>query len=101
MTTAWPMNDTDNDISIGAFAYGSGHINPVLAKILSDSKVDIKVVPEVLSFDSLNEEKDFDVTIVGSGVRNQSQVSGSLVWSDGIYSVRSPIVVYAYVHNLG
>ncbi|XP_048425564.1 LOW QUALITY PROTEIN: subtilisin-like protease SBT4.4 [Pyrus x bretschneideri] len=181
MTTAWPMNDTDNDVSNGAFAYGSGHINPVnainpglvydaseedyikllctiydegtvrkisgdnstcptakgfvkdhnypsmgaqvevlkpfsinfhrrvknvglanstyKAKIFSDSKVDIKVVPEVLSFDCLNEEKDFDVTVVGSGVRDQSQVSGSLVWSDGIYSVRSPIVVYAYVHS--
>lgn len=56
-----------------------------VVKILLNSKVDIKVVPEVLSFKSLNEETD------------QSQVSGSLVWSDGVHSVRSPIVVYAYI----
>ncbi|KAM1276870.1 hypothetical protein ACFX13_030035 [Malus domestica] len=31
MTTAWLMNDTSNKISTGAFAYGSGHINPLNA----------------------------------------------------------------------
>ncbi|RXI04304.1 hypothetical protein DVH24_038578 [Malus domestica] len=173
----WSMNHTNNNISTGAFAYGSGHINPVnainpglvyeaseedyinllctiydegkvrqisgdknstcptgsakgsakdhnypsmgakveptnpfsvnfhrrvknvglanstyKAKIFLNSKVDIEVMPEVLSFKSLNEEKDFDVTVVGRGLPDQSQVSGSLVWSDGVHSVRSPIV---------
>ncbi|KAM1148723.1 hypothetical protein ACFX2B_029093 [Malus domestica] len=184
LTTAWSKNHTNNNISTGAFAYGSGHINPVnainpglvyeaseedyinllctiydegkvrqisgdknstcpigsakgsakdhnypsmrakveptnpfsvnfhrrvknvglanstyKAKIFLNSKVDIKVVPELLSFKSLNEEKDFDVTVVGSGLPDQSQVSGSLVWSDGVHSVRSPIVVYAYIQQ--
>ncbi|KAL6288764.1 hypothetical protein ACE6H2_006274 [Prunus campanulata] len=53
------------------------------AKILPDSKVDIKVVPEVLSFKSLNEEKTFTVTVVGKGLPDGSYASSSLIWSDG------------------
>ncbi|ONI00108.1 hypothetical protein PRUPE_6G067700 [Prunus persica] len=64
------------------------------ATIFQDSKVEIKVVPEILSFKSLNEEKAFDVTVAGSGVPFGSQVSTQLVWFDGAHSVRSPIVVY-------
>ncbi|KAL6275760.1 hypothetical protein ACE6H2_019361 [Prunus campanulata] len=178
MTTAWPMNETNSNISSGEFAYGSGHINPVKAidpglvyeaskedyvkllcmkyeesmvRLISgdnsscptgsekgspvdlnypsmgakvaavepftvkfhrtvknvglanstykaimspNAKVDIKVVPEVISFTSLNEEKTFDVTVAGSGLPYESRVSASLAWSDGTHSVRSPIVVY-------
>ncbi|BFG34048.1 hypothetical protein CerSpe_203220 [Prunus speciosa] len=178
MTTAWPMNETNSNISSGEFAYGSGHINPVKAidpglvyeaskedyvkllcmkyeesmvRLISgdnsscptgsekgspvdlnypsmgakvaavepftvkfhrtvknvglanstykaimspNAKVDIKVVPEVISFASLNEEKTFDVTVAGSGLPYESRVSASLAWSDGTHSVRSPIVVY-------
>nr|XP_004308603.2 PREDICTED: cucumisin-like [Fragaria vesca subsp. vesca] len=180
MTTAWPMNVTND--SPGEFAYGSGHINPVqainpglvyeaskedyiklLCSILGESmvrlisgdnstcpthsdkdspkdhnypsfagvvpvkkafslqfhrvvknvgfanstysakifgkntQVDIKVVPEVLSFESLNQEKPFDVTLVGPGLSDDSQphVSASLVWSDGTHSVRSPILIHS------
>ncbi|KAM5583484.1 hypothetical protein ABKV19_003405 [Rosa sericea] len=64
------------------------------AKIFSTSKIDIKVVPDVLSFKSLNEEKTFNVTVVGSSLPVESHVSASLVWSDGTHSVRSPIVVH-------
>ncbi|KAI5321863.1 hypothetical protein L3X38_030935 [Prunus dulcis] len=178
MTTAWPMNETNSNISSGEFAYGSGHINPVKAidpglvyevskedyvkllcmkyeesmvRLISgdnsscptgsekgspvdlnypsmgakvaavepftvkfhrtvknvglanstykaimspNAKIDIKVVPEVISFASLNEEKTFDVTVAGSGLPYELRVSASLVWSDGTHSVRSPIVVY-------
>ncbi|KAM5583482.1 subtilisin-like protease SBT4.3 [Rosa sericea] len=177
MTTAWPMNNTNN--APAEFAYGSGHINPVKAidpglvyetskedfinllcmdydeakvrlisgdnstcptgsdkgspkdlnypsmaaanitpkkpftinfhrtvknvglanstynaTIFQSSKdVDIKVVPEFLSFKSLNEERSFDVTVVGKGLIGGSLISSSLVWSDGIHNVRSPVVV--------
>ncbi|XP_021833688.1 subtilisin-like protease SBT4.3 [Prunus avium] len=64
------------------------------AKIFSESKVEIKVVPEVLSFKSLNEEKTFNMTVAGSGLPYGSQVSAALVWFDGTHNVRSPIVVY-------
>ncbi|CAL2237523.1 unnamed protein product [Prunus armeniaca] len=176
MTTAWPMNHTDN-VSPAEFAHGSGHINPVTAlepglvyetsegdhikllcsflddarvklisgensscpkgsekgspkdfnypslaavvkpvtsftinfnrtvknvglanstykaKILPDSKVDIKVVPQVLSFKSLNEEKTFTVTVIGKGLPDGSHASASLIWYDGTHRVRSPILV--------
>ncbi|XP_050385216.1 subtilisin-like protease SBT4.3 [Argentina anserina] len=67
------------------------------AKILANStQVDIKVEPEVLSFKSLNEEKTFTLTAVGKGLSNEqhSHVTALLVWSDGIHSVRSPIVIH-------
>ncbi|CAL8999115.1 unnamed protein product [Prunus brigantina] len=183
MTTAWPMNGTSNNVSTGAFAYGSGHINPVnainpglvyeaseedyirllctiydegkvrlisgdnrtcptgsaqgyvkdhnypsmgakvepmkpfsvnfhrrvkntglanstyKATIFSNSNADIKVVLEVLSFQSLDEEKDFDVTVARSDLPDGAQVSGPLVWSDGTHRVRSPNVVYAYIQH--
>ncbi|KAK9912856.1 hypothetical protein M0R45_036691 [Rubus argutus] len=63
------------------------------AKILSNSQVDIKVMPQVLAFKSLNEEKTFDVSIIGSGIPDGSHVSASLLWYDGTHSVRSPILV--------
>lgn len=58
------------------------------------SKIDVKVVPQLLSFKSLNEEKAFDVIVKGEGLKDEEMVSTSLVWSDGTFSVRSPIVIY-------
>lgn len=69
------------------------------AKIFSDSKFVIKVVPEVLSFQSLNEEKTFNVTVAGSDLPNGSQMSAALVWFDGTHDVRSPIVVTPVEHE--
>ncbi|XP_008245822.1 PREDICTED: subtilisin-like protease SBT4.4 [Prunus mume] len=65
------------------------------ALISSNSKVDIKVVPEVLSFKSLNEEKNFTVTVDGRDMPEGSHVSASLCWYDGSHNciVRSPIVI--------
>lgn len=56
-------------------------------------------MPEVLSFQSLDEEKDFDVTVARSDLPDGAQVSGSLVWSDGTHRVTSPNVVYAYIQH--
>ncbi|KAJ4725703.1 Subtilisin-like protease [Melia azedarach] len=60
---------------------------------LTNSKIGIKVEPGILSFKSLNEKKSFDVTVTGEGLPYGTIVSGSLVWSDGNHSVRSPIVI--------
>ncbi|KAJ4963944.1 hypothetical protein NE237_023883 [Protea cynaroides] len=65
------------------------------ASVISDSKIKISVKPGVLSFTSLHQEKSFVVTVSGSGVPQGSMASGSLVWSDGTHSVRSPIAVYS------
>ncbi|KAJ4829906.1 hypothetical protein Tsubulata_025135 [Turnera subulata] len=65
------------------------------AKIMSNPRLRVKVEPRVLSFDSSNKKKSFRVTIAGRGLRDKTMVTASLVWSDGIHSVRSPIIAYA------
>ncbi|KAG2261694.1 hypothetical protein Bca52824_068773 [Brassica carinata] len=65
------------------------------AKLSGDPKLNIKVDPETLSFESTGEKKSFTVTVSGKSLVGISGiVSASLVWSDGSHNVRSPIVVY-------
>jgi len=61
------------------------------------SKINVTVTPNTLSFMGLKEQKLFEVTVVGEAkdLSPTIPVSASLVWSDGIHSVRSPIVVYS------
>ncbi|XP_038706020.1 subtilisin-like protease SBT4.6 [Tripterygium wilfordii] len=66
------------------------------AQVLKNPKLDIKVVPQVLSFKSLNQKMAFTVTVSGGGLADGTIFSSSLVWSDGVHSVRSPIVVHTY-----
>ncbi|XP_059457509.1 cucumisin-like [Corylus avellana] len=51
----------------------------------------IKVNPSVLTFTSLGQKLSFALTI--EGTPNKDIVSASLVWDDGKFQVRSPIVV--------
>uniref|UniRef100_F6GUX0 Subtilisin-like protease SBT4.3 n=1 Tax=Vitis vinifera TaxID=29760 RepID=F6GUX0_VITVI len=55
-------------------------------------RLKVRVIPNVLSFRSLYEEKHFVVSVVGKGL--ELMESASLVWSDGRHLVKSPIVVY-------
>ncbi|XP_031387324.1 subtilisin-like protease SBT4.5 [Punica granatum] len=64
------------------------------AKAVSASNVNITVVPEVISFKSISEKKSFMVIISGSGLKSGTQLSEEVLWSDGVHSVRSPIIVY-------
>ncbi|KAF5184818.1 Subtilisin-like protease SBT4.8 [Thalictrum thalictroides] len=57
------------------------------------SNLKISVEPEVLSFESLNEKKSFTVTVSTKGEGDGFISSGSIVWSDGVHNVRSPIVI--------
>ncbi|XVF05435.1 hypothetical protein REPUB_Repub05bG0172100 [Reevesia pubescens] len=66
------------------------------AKVFPNPKLKVKVVPVVLSFKALNEKKSFNVTVSGRGLKDQSMVSTTLIWSDGAHIVRSPIVVHTY-----
>ncbi|XP_044483865.1 subtilisin-like protease SBT4.4 isoform X2 [Mangifera indica] len=62
--------------------------------VLSNSEVRIKVVPDILSFKSINEKKSFDVIVTGKGVPLSIEIlSASVVWSDGKHRVRSPIAL--------
>ncbi|KAI3982820.1 hypothetical protein MKX01_010303 [Papaver californicum] len=67
------------------------------ATIRTDSdKINGTVNPNFLSFESLTERKSFVVTVVGDGFDYSETATGSLVWSDGNHTVRSPLVVYTY-----
>ena len=65
------------------------------ANVAGPPELSIKVEPDVLPFKSLGETKTFTVT-VGVGGLSKFVTSGSLVWDDGVYKVRSPIVAYVY-----
>ncbi|KAK8955755.1 hypothetical protein KSP40_PGU021729 [Platanthera guangdongensis] len=62
------------------------------AAISSPRGVKISVEPSILSFQALLEKKSFVVKIEGD--TEKSILSTSLVWSDDVHKVRSPIVVY-------
>ncbi|RWR88592.1 subtilisin-like protein protease SBT4.3 isoform X2 [Cinnamomum micranthum f. kanehirae] len=64
------------------------------ATVIEDPQLQVTVNPNVISFKSLNEKQSFAVTVAGKGLPVNSVLSTSLVWSDGIHSVRSPIVMY-------
>ncbi|MCL7040536.1 hypothetical protein MKW94_016669, partial [Papaver nudicaule] len=64
-------------------------------KITSDDRIKVTVEPEILSFEALNEKKLFVVNVVGEGLGQNETATASLVWSDTVHSVRSPIVVYS------
>ncbi|KAI3973304.1 hypothetical protein MKX01_020679 [Papaver californicum] len=68
-------------------------------KITSDNRITVAVEPRVLSFKSLNEKKSFVVSVVAGGLGSDEIATASLVWSDEVHIVRSPIVVYSQSIN--
>ncbi|KAL8093530.1 hypothetical protein AgCh_035415 [Apium graveolens] len=63
------------------------------AIVNAPSGLNITVEPSVLSFKSMGQKQSFTVTVaatVGTKV-----LSGSLVWDDGEFQVRSPVVAYS------
>lgn len=63
------------------------------ATVHSSTGLSIVVEPDTLSFQSLGETQTFTVTV--NATINSSMLQGSLVWDDGTYQVRSPVVAYA------
>ncbi|KAG9453061.1 hypothetical protein H6P81_005965 [Aristolochia fimbriata] len=53
----------------------------------------VAVEPDTLSFHSLGEKQSFVVKVFGK--TQESVLSASLVWTDGVHRVTSPVVVYA------
>ncbi|XP_057441877.1 cucumisin-like isoform X2 [Lotus japonicus] len=62
------------------------------ATVITPSLLDIQVKPDVLSFTSIGQEKSFSVVI--EGALTVKLISATLIWDDGNFQVRSPIVVY-------
>ncbi|KAG9443157.1 hypothetical protein H6P81_019011 [Aristolochia fimbriata] len=54
----------------------------------------VTVIPDTLSFTKMHEKKWYKVIVSGGPLGNLGGVSGSLVWTDSVHRVRSPIVVY-------
>ncbi|XP_059628065.1 cucumisin-like [Cornus florida] len=64
------------------------------AIVVAATGLQIQVVPNVLTFNSLGQSQSFVVTITATFINN-NVMSGSLVWDDGVYKVRSPIVAHS------
>ncbi|KAI3721250.1 hypothetical protein L2E82_32256 [Cichorium intybus] len=62
------------------------------ANVIAPSGLSIKVNPSSLSFKTVGETQSFVVT-VGATIGSKA-LSGSLVWSDGVHKVTSPIVAF-------
>jgi hypothetical protein len=58
------------------------------------SNITVTVDPSVLFFSAIGEKKSFTVKVNGPNIAQQPIMSGAIVWSDGVYAVRSPVVVY-------
>nr|KAJ0209040.1 hypothetical protein LSAT_V11C400160470 [Lactuca sativa] len=66
-----------------------------VASIQGDSKLNIRVDPNILQFTSLNQTMSFVVTVEGKGIKSPLTIkSGSLLWTSDKHKVRSPVVVY-------
>lgn len=62
------------------------------ATVISPQGLKIRVKPSMLSFTSLHEKQAFALIIEGS--LDDSMVSASLMWDDGVHQVKSPITVF-------
>ncbi|KAK9903143.1 hypothetical protein M0R45_001203 [Rubus argutus] len=66
------------------------------AKVAATLGLKISVNPSVLSFTALGQKKSFALTIKGP-IEKSRLAFASLVWDDGAFQVRSPIVIYVAV----
>ncbi|KAG2699213.1 hypothetical protein I3760_07G183000 [Carya illinoinensis] len=66
---------------------------------IPDPLIHIHVKPSVLSFSAVGEEKSFTVTVRGPYLSQMPIISGSIVWSDGVHGVRTPLVIYTVLHQ--
>ncbi|KAL1544723.1 cucumisin-like [Salvia divinorum] len=62
------------------------------AVVTAPSGLSVGVQPSTMTFKSVGEKLSFVVTVTAAVTSDM--VSGSLVWDDGTYQVRSPIVAY-------
>ncbi|XP_016456337.2 LOW QUALITY PROTEIN: subtilisin-like protease SBT1.4 [Nicotiana tabacum] len=74
-------------------------------KISVPASVEVKVTPTKLSFSEENKSLSYEISFSSNGsvgletVKGLESAFGSIEWSDGIHSVRSPIAVYWLLHS--
>ncbi|WRX32109.1 Peptidase S8/S53 domain - like 10 [Theobroma cacao] len=65
------------------------------AFVKAPTSLKIKVSPDTLVFNEVNEKKSFTVEVNGPPLKhNSTLLSASLEWTDSVHRVRSPILVY-------
>lgn len=65
------------------------------ATVTPPEGLSVKVVPSTLTFDRTGQKRSFKVRVEGISKGCQTEIlSGSIVWSDSVHVVRSPILVY-------
>ncbi|XP_038892506.1 cucumisin-like [Benincasa hispida] len=98
----WDLNYPSFGLSVSGSQTFSQYFTRTLTSVASQAStyramisapqgLAITVNPNVLSFNGIGDKKSFTLTIRGSV--NQYVVSASLVWTDGVHTVRSPITV--------
>lgn len=65
------------------------------------SELHISVEPKTLQFTALNQKKSFQVIIRGKRLKPYMIKRMSLVWTDGVHKVRSPLVLYTMGNGSG
>ncbi|XVF40182.1 hypothetical protein PTKIN_Ptkin01aG0090900 [Pterospermum kingtungense] len=96
LTTSIPTNKSFT-VSFHRTVKNVGFANSTYkVQVSPNSKLDVKVVPDVLSFKALEEKKSFNVTVSGGGLDKSSWLATTLIWLDGTHIVRSPILVHTY-----
>ncbi|XP_073316171.1 subtilisin-like protease SBT4.3 [Primulina huaijiensis] len=96
VTTGRTNTSTPYSIEFNRTVTNVGSPNSTYKAITSTSlDYNITVNPSTLNFKALNEKQSFVVSISGK-LSDRTMLSASLVWSDGVHSVRSPIVVYPH-----
>ncbi|XP_016451547.1 subtilisin-like protease SBT1.4 [Nicotiana tabacum] len=74
-------------------------------KINAPASVEVKVTPTKLSFSEENKSLSYEISFSSNGsvglerVKGLESAFGSIEWSDGIHSVRSPIAVHWLLHS--
>ncbi|CAI9772966.1 unnamed protein product [Fraxinus pennsylvanica] len=68
-------------------------VSTYTAVIVAPTGLSINVLPSILPFKSIGQKQTFVVTV--NATLTSSRLSGILVWNDGMFHVRSPIVAYA------
>jgi hypothetical protein len=90
---------SNTDKTIGVFRRRVTNVGPgptiYNATIKSPKGVEITVRPTSLNFSHTLQKRSFKVVVKAKSMASMQIVSGSLIWRNARYIVRSPIVIYS------
>ncbi|XP_058082488.1 subtilisin-like protease SBT5.3 [Magnolia sinica] len=88
--------DLSGLITVSRTVKNVGHPSTYTVRIDAPSGISVSIEPVSLKFEKIGEEKTFKVSLQPEEGRVASEyVFGQLIWSNGMHSVRSPIIVKA------